>query len=323
MRMTLNRTVGPHRPLARHASGGARIALAATLALASLPLAHGLHAQSPGPIPADARIVTLGGSVTEIVFALGFGDRVVAVDGSSLFPASVTELPQVGYYRTLAAEGLLSLRPDVILGAAASGPPPVLEMMRAAGVRVELIDDAYTPDQIPENIERIAAVLGVPERGAALASAVRDDFEQVARIRGEAGTDLSAAFVWNRDGPGLQVAGRETAVHTMLGVAGIRNAADGIVGYQPFNAEAMLLADPDLLIVPAETAEGLGGLEALLRAPGVASTTAARRGNVVLVDLLAFVGFGPRSGDQLVRVLEETQRPAPAPTPRDGRLAHR
>ncbi len=277
-------------------------------------------AQSVAPIPADARIVTLGSSVTETVFALGFGDQVVAVDESSLYPASVGERPQVGYYRTLSAEGLLSLRPDVIIGAAASGPPPVLAMVEAAGVRVELIEDAHHPDEIPANVLRIAGILGVPERGEALAAKVRADFERVAAMRRalDAGTGqpsdggLSAVFVWNRGGPGLQVAGHGTGAHTMLEVAGIRNAAAALEGYQPFNAEAMLLANPDLLIVPAATAEGLGGLDALLGMPGVAATAAARTGNVVTVDLLAFIGFGPRAGDALAAVVEATQQPAPA-----------
>lgn len=294
-------------------------------ALGSIAAAQGTAAQSVNPIPPNARIVTLGGSVTEIVFALGFGDQVVAVDGSSLHPARVTRLPQVGYYRTLSAEGLLSLRPDVIIGADASGPPPVLEMIRAAGVRVELIDEAHTPEQIPENIDRIAAVLGTPERGARLATEVRSDFERVAELRTEAGLDLSAVFVWNRGGPGLQVAGSETSAHTMLEVAGLSNAAATLTGYQPINAEAMLLADPDVLIVPNATAEGMGGIDALLRMPGISPTTAARTGNVVVVDLLAFVGFGPRAGDAVIELLKAAQRPESSVTPAmvGGRLTRR
>lgn len=271
-----------------------------------------LSAQGEAPIAADARIVALGGSVTETVFALGFGSQVVAVDESSLFPESVTELPQAGYYRTLSAEGLLSLRPDVVIGSSASGPPPALEMLRAAGIRVELIEDPHHPDEIPGAIERIAAILGVPERGREMAATVRSDFERAEVLRDATG-ELSAVFVWSRGGPGLQVAGRNTGAHTMLEVAGIRNAAEELDGYQPLNAEAMVLADPDILIVPSATAEGLGGLDAILRMPGVATTTAARMGNVVIVDLLAFVGFGPRSGEALISVVNAAKASRPNP----------
>jgi len=233
----------------------------------------------------------------------------------------VSELPQVGYYRTLSAEGLLSLAPDLVVGAAASGPPEVIALVRRAGVRVELIDDAYTPEQIPENIERIAHALGVPERGRALAEQVRTDFARVRALRSSAGGTLSAVFIWNRAGSGLQVAGGETGAHTMMRVAGLRNGASALAGYQPLNAEAMLMANPDLLIVPASTAQGLGGLDAILDLPGVASTTAARTGNVVVVDLLGFIGFGPRSGRTLADVLEQVQ--LPTPTPPGGRFARR
>lgn len=311
MRMNLNRT----RSLRPAAMAAAVVAAVASLSPAQ---AQGQAPAAP-PLAADARIVTLGGAVTEIVFALGLGDQVVAVDASSDFPARVTELPQVGYYRTLSAEGLLSLQPDLILGTEASGPPPVIDLLRRAGVRVELIDDAYGPAQIPVNIERIADALGVPERGAELAARVRSDFERVAEIREGSASGLSAMFIWNRDGPGLQVAGSETGAHTMLEVAGLRNAGSALQGYQPFNAEAMLIANPDVLIVPSTTAEGLGGIDRILGMPSVASTTAARTGNVVVVDLQAFIGFGPRAGRTLVQVLEDAQRPESSqPATADG-----
>jgi len=319
MRMNLNRI------FVRTCSSRTGVAAAAVLAALASVAPSSARAQAAPPLAADARIVTLGGSVTEIVFALGLGDQVVAVDASSDFPARVTELPQVGYYRTLSAEGLLSLKPDLILGTEASGPPPVIDLLRRAGVRVELIDDAYGPAQIPVNIERVADVLGVPERGAELAAGVRADFERVAEIRGASPSGMSAMFIWNRDGPGLQVAGSETGAHTMLDVAGLRNAGSALQGYQPFNAEAMLIANPDVLIVPTTTAEGLGGIERLLRMPGVASTTAGRTGNVVVVDLLAFIGFGPRAGRTLVQLLEDAQRPESSQlaTADGGRLPRR
>jgi iron complex transport system substrate-binding protein len=282
------------------------------LALSLTVFAGWAPASAQAPLAEDARIVTLGSAITETVFALGFGDRVVAVDDASTFPDAVSELPQVGYYRTLSAEGLLSLRPDLVIGTAASGPPPALSVLKAAGVRLELVDDADRPQDIPATIERIAQVLGVPDRGAALADRVRSDFARVAEMRAEAGDAGSAVFVWTRGGTGLQVAGRETGAHAMMEYAGLENAAAALTGYQPLNAEALLLADPDVLIVPTATVDGLGGLDALLSAPGVATTTAAREGRIVLVDLLAFVGFGPRAGNALATLLEEADRTGPA-----------
>jgi len=311
--MNLNRTSSPSKSL-----------LILPLLAGTFLVSEGARAQTSAAGEAQ-RIVTLGGAVTETVFALGFGDRVVAVDESSEFPAAVADLPTVGYYRTLSAEGLLSLQPDLIIGTEASGPPPVMDLLRRAGVRIELVDDAYAPEQIELNIARIAEALGVPERGETLAARVRSDFERVAEMRAVGQKALSAMFIWSRSGSGLQVAGSETGAHTMFEVAGLRNAGGALQGYQPFNAEAMLLANPDVLIVPRRTAEGLGGLDALLRMPGVAATTAARTGNVVVVDLLAFIGFGPRAGRTLVDVLEQAQRPQSTSTSASsgGRLPRR
>lgn len=299
----------------RPRSPGAALPVAAASFLAAAVLAAALCATAPLAAQESApRIVTLGGSVTETVFALGLGDRVVAVDASSSVPAEVEGLPQVGYYRTLSAEGLLALQPDLVIGPAAAGPAPVLDLVRRAGVRVALVDDAHEVADIPRYVAGIAEALGVPERGARLAETVRADLARVAALRAASTGELSALFVWNRDGPGLQVAGSGTGAHTMLEAAGLRNAGAALEGYQPFNAEALLLADPDVLIVPTTTAEGLGGLEALLSLPSVAATTAARTGNVVVVDLLAFIGFGPRAGQALAEVMEQARATAPWPS---------
>ena len=104
----------------------------------------------------NRRIVSLGGSVTETVFALGAGADVIAVDQSSLFPEQVRSLPQVGYFRRLSAEGVLSLAPDLILASEGSGPPPVIDQLEASGVRIVWVEDGYGPDAAIGKIRTVA-----------------------------------------------------------------------------------------------------------------------------------------------------------------------
>ena len=93
-----------------------------------------------------SRIVVINGDVTEVVFALGLGENVVAVDTSATHPAEVTNLPQVGYQRRLSAEGVLSMDPTVVIGNTNAGPPEVIEQIRATGVPVVILESVTTVD---------------------------------------------------------------------------------------------------------------------------------------------------------------------------------
>jgi iron complex transport system substrate-binding protein len=245
------------------------------------------------------RIVTLGGSITETVHALGFGDRIVAVDEASIYPEEVTRLPLVGYYRTLSAEGVLSLAPDLVVGSAASGPPQVIRQIRGAGVRVELIPDAKRPEDAADYVRAVAAALGAVDAGERLAVEVEREIAEARRLVADAGALPSAVFVWGRGNGVLSIAGSGTGADVMFAEAGVANAAGALDGYQPMNPEALIVSDPEVIVVPEHTAEELGGIDALLRQPGIGATRAGRARRVVTVDLLAFVGFGPRTGESL------------------------
>lgn len=259
------------------------------------------------------RIVTLGGSITETVHALGFGDRIVAVDEASIYPEAVTRLPQVGYYRTLSAEGVLSLGPDLVIGSTASGPPPVIGQIRRAGVRVELIPDAKHPDDAADYVRTVAAALGVPEAGERLAAEVARELAEARRLVSTAESLPSAVFVWGRGNGVLSIAGSGTGAAVMFEEAGVTNAAGALEGYQPMNPEALIVSNPEVIVVPEHTAEELGGIDGLLAQQGLGATRAGRARRVVTVDLLAFVGFGPRTGEALRGFLSDLTRVTASP----------
>ncbi len=256
-------------------------------------------------VAADARIVSLGGSVTETVFALGAGHRIVAVDQSSLHPAEVRDLPQVGYFRTLSAEGVLSLEPDVVLASEGSGPPVVLEQLEAAGIEIVWVPDGSTPEAALDKIDVVSGALGLTERASALRDAVAGQIAQADALVASLEHRPRALFVWGHGGGGVRVAGSGTGGGEMLERSGTVNAAADIDGYQPITAEALLLAAPDVLVVPSSTLEGVGGIDGLLGFPGMSATPAGQTRSVVVVDLLAFVGFGPRVGAALMGAIHD------------------
>ncbi|WP_434427688.1 heme/hemin ABC transporter substrate-binding protein [Nannocystis pusilla] len=276
------------------------------LALALVP-ACAVPGDSPTPAPAQVtapqRIVTLGSSITEAVFALGAGDRVVGVDLSSLYPESAAALPRVGYYRQFSAEGVLGLRPDLVLASSEAGPATALEQVRNAGVRLELVPAGENLDAARGNITAAAAAIGRPEAAAEVLAALEADLAEADRLRARVTSRPRVLFIYAR-GPGrLLVAGRETTGAELVRLAAADNAGDALTGMRPWSAEAVVAAAPEFVVLPSRGLESLGGVPGLLALPGLAETPAGRAQRVVAVDDLKLLGFGPRIGQGVRELL--------------------
>ncbi|MDX8129392.1 ABC transporter substrate-binding protein [Methylomonas sp. OY6] len=256
-------------------------------------------------VPAAAgpgRIVSVGGALTEIVYSLGGAERLVGVDSTSLMPAAAQALPQVGYMRTLSAEGLLSLRPDLLLSSAHAGPPAVLEQLRAAGVRIETLPEDYSAAGIAAKIGTIAALLDKPEQGRELAGQVQADFDRLAQWRAQQDEQPKVLFLMAVAHGAPLASGHGTAADAVLTLAGAANAAGELQGNKPISTEAMVAAAPDVILLTDVATNAIGGLEAFYRQPGIAQTPAGRQRKVLVVDTLALLGFGLHSGQALLEL---------------------
>jgi iron complex transport system substrate-binding protein len=171
---------------------------------------------APVVIRDTSRLVTIGGVVTEIVYALGAGPRLVGVDTSSTYPEGATQLPQVGYQRALSAEGVLSLRPSVVLAAAEAGPPVALRQVRAAGVPVVVVPSVYTVDGARMKIRLIADMLGRAAQGERLLEALANDLAEAMALRRQRQGNPKVLFIYARGAGTLNVAGVGTAAAAMI-----------------------------------------------------------------------------------------------------------
>jgi iron complex transport system substrate-binding protein len=259
--------------------------------------AHG--ARSP------RRIVTVGGAVTETVFALGAGAEVVGVDTSSTYPEAATKLPQVGYQRTLSAEGVIALRPTHVLLSPDAGPPAAIEQLRSAGLSVEVMAGAPAPEGARQRIRSVALALGPPASPAALLDALDQGLGRVAaRVASQSGKPRVLALYAR--GPNLVlVSGSHTPADAMLRLVGAENAAAAIEGSKPLTSEAVVAASPGILLIPAHALESLGGVDGLLAQPGIAATPAGRSRRVIALDDLFLLGFGPRTADAALALLDQ------------------
>ena len=176
-------------------------------------VAAAVHAAEP------SRVVTLGGSVTEIVYGLGQGDRLVGDDLSSLYPEAATKLPRVGYYRAVPVEGVLSLKPDLVLASEQAGPPDALKRLAGVGVRVVTVSDAPSVDSLKARIRSVADALGVAPAGERMVDEVT---RELARAEALPATQARALLLINRTGS-PQGAGRDTAANEVMHLAGLVN----------------------------------------------------------------------------------------------------
>jgi len=265
-----------------------------------------------GPSPASAepmRVVSLGSSITETVFALGLGDRLVAVDSTSQYPAEARNLPNVGYMRALSAEPILALAPDLILADADAGPAPVLAQIREAGVPIAVVEKATAVDQVPDKIRQVAATLGAAGTGEALADTLAPTVTRLAAAARALPDKPRVLFLLGIGHGAPLAAGTGTAAAGIIAAAGGINAIDGYVGYKPVSPEAAVAAAPDVVLVTTRTADLLGGTEKILARPDVRPTPAGRAGRLVVMDALLLLGFGPRV-DTAVATLAHALHPA-------------
>ena len=255
------------------------------------------------------RIVSVGGAVTEVAFALGFADNVVAVDSTSQYPDAVTEKPDVGYMRRLSAEPILGLAPSVVLAVEDAGPETALNQLRESGVPVVLVPDDPSYDGVLKKIELIAGALGVADKGRALTTALRGDFNRLNDAVGSVGERPKVLFLLSIGQGGAPLAGgRDTSADGIIRLAGGSNAVDAFDSFKPLSPEAAVTAAPDVLLVTSRTLELLGGKAGLLGLPEISLTPAAQQGRVVAIDGLLLLGFGPRTG-QAVRTLAAELHP--------------
>lgn len=263
------------------------------LALALMLAACGKKSAS---VSTETRIVSVGGAVTEIVFALGAGSLVVGVDTSSLFPEEATHRPKVGYQRALAAEGILSLKPTVVVVTPDAGPAAALEQVRNAGITIVVVPAESTVEGVRTKIIAVGEAIGKRAEAEVLAIRAGKEIDD-ARIAARNGVRPRALFLYARGGGTVMVSGKGTAGSAMLDLSGAENVVTQFDGFRPLTAEAVVSAAPDVIVVPSHGLASLGGIDGVLELPGIALTPAARTRRVVAVDDLLLLGFGPRTGE--------------------------
>ena len=248
------------------------------------------------------RIIPLWDSLAEVVFALGLGDHVVGRDTSTTF-AQARKLPLVTRAHDVTAESVLSLRPTLILADEQSGPPEALRQIRDIGVPVVVFRRPTNVEEIPAQIRRIAAALGVKPAGEELAAKATDDIDAVRKGLPANAKKPRVAFLYIRGNAGVSlIAGPGSGVDSMIKAAGGNDAGTAIHLANPFTpltSEALVTAQPDVILMTTTGLKSVGGINGLLDVPGIAQTPAGRDRRVVTMEDGLLFSFGTRTAHAL------------------------
>ena len=252
-------------------------------------------------IAPGTRIITLFGDLTEVVYALGAQEFLVARDTASIYPPEAEELPNLGFNQALSAEGILAFSPTIIFATPAAGPEEALDHLRGAGVEVVVIEEDDDLDAPAAKVRIVGNALGIPRRAEALASDIERRLAEVRDSVPESERGPEVLFLYLR-GAAFQFAGGEGSPSQVMieSAGGIdAGAAAGLVGFQSLTPEALVAADPEVLLLMEGGVESVGGIEGLLEIPGIAETRAGRARRFIIMDDLYLLDFGPRAPDAL------------------------
>ena len=229
------------------------------------------------------------------MYALQADGDLVGVDTTSLYPAIAQKLPSVGYARSLSIEGVLALAPTQVIATEDAGPPAVVRQLAAAGVPIAVLAANHRFEGLLERVKRVGELTGRTGQAASLMRSLQQDWLQVrAPIVARSKAPIRVLFVLAHSPNQIMVAGREASAQAMIDYVGSNNAITSFTGYKPLTPEAVIAAQADVVLLTEQGVKASGGIENVLKLPGIEQTPAGRHRRVIALEAMFLLGFGPR-----------------------------
>ncbi|MBE9598163.1 hemin ABC transporter substrate-binding protein [Pedobacter sp. MC2016-24] len=251
---------------------------------------------------AQQRIISLGGAITETVDALGYGSKIVAVDVTSTYPAYITNLPKISQNRTVSTEGIISFSPDLVLAPEGSISKAIASQLKSAGIRLLVIKQEFSKAGAVVFIRQIAAALNDVAKGEGLAKQTEVFVNHALNKVKQNSKSPKVLFIYARGAGVMMVAGKDTNIDAIIKLAGGKNAAQGFSKFKPYTTEALVNANPDIILMFDFGYKSLGGAGSILKMPGVALTNAGRNKRIVEMDGELLVNFSTRLAQAITQL---------------------
>ena len=252
---------------------------------------------------AQERFVTLGGPATQIVFALGLGSNVVAVDQSSTQPLEVKQLPQVGYIRAISTEGVLSMRPTRIISTSDLGPAETLKQLTNSHIPITLISSPNRPEEIEQAITQIGKELECQSKAEALIKTMWDKLEQAQALASSQKNKPKVLFVMGAGGSFTAV-GAGTKAHTLIELSGGQNIFANTSSYKPVSPEAVVGLNPEIIFVMDPTGDPATTVQQLEKVGGWSKIEAVKNKKIYVADAGWLLNFGSNIGEAVAWMVE-------------------
>jgi iron complex transport system substrate-binding protein len=279
-------------------------------------LAHAVAGGFVAALPFSARsrekprVVSAAGAITEVIYALGAEDTLVGVDSTSLFPEAAKGLPQVGYMRAISAEGVLALRPTLVIATTAGGPATSFEQIKATGVQIIVLPDKYDLESVVLKFDEVGKALDREKEARACIERARSDISELNGRLKTLKEKPRVLFLLGIGGGAPQAGGAGTAAEGIIRLAGGTNAVEGYQGYRPLTPEAAIATRAEYIVLTSQTAHMLGSTKAVFdQQPALRETPAGRANRVLVFDAGMLLGFGPRT-PQAARELAASIHPS-------------
>lgn len=256
------------------------------------------------PIKSAQRIVTLNGVLTEVVSSLGLEDRIVGTDVTSKYPEAVVSLPKLGHDKAIRAEGVLSLSPNIVMANVGQLDPAVEGQLRQAGIRLMLFTPQNSIDGAKQLIAQVADSVGRGDDARSIDARIDSAMNAISALD----PSPKVLFIYARGAGTLLVAGEGTPMQSLITLAGGTNAIKGFTDFKPLTPEALVAANPDVVLYFNTGADDMQGNDALMRVPGMASTRAGRNGAFIPLTPVVMAGFGPRVGNAVATLNTDLAR---------------
>lgn len=253
----------------------------------------------------STKIVSTNGTLSEVLVDLGFENNIVGVDVASTYPASLQQKPKIGHNRDISAEGVLALGANLVVGVTAMIKPEVAEQIQASGTNLLLFDHQYDVAGTKQLIRAVADSLQRPAKGDSILAELDSDLALADSIVAQSGSKPKVLFIYARGTGTMMVAGQRTQLDEMIELAGGVNAVQGFHDFKPLTSEALIAANPDVILLFDSGLSSLGGIEGLLQVQGINQTNAGKNRKVVEMDGQFLTGFGPRLGKAILELAKK------------------
>jgi len=249
------------------------------------------------------KLVSVNGTMSEIICALGLESSIVGVDITSTYPATLDKVAKVGHNRQVSSEGIVALSPTLVVGLENDLKPAVLEQLTASNIKTQLFKQELSVEGTKQLIRTAGTYFNQSVKATALIAQLDKD---IALVKKPA-VKKKVLFIYARGTGTMMVSGTGTAVDKIIQLSGGQNAVTGFVDYKPLTSEALIAANPDVILLFDSGLESLGGIEGLLKVQGINQTNAGKNKKVISMDGQLLTGFGPRLGKAMAGLSSKLQ----------------